>query len=474
MALTKTLLLVDDEIDFAKGLARLITAGFPEFTVLTAHSGDEALELLETHAVAVMLLDLNMPGMHGMDALTAARALSPATSVIVLTAHGTLETAVMAVKRGAWDFLTKPIRREDLVRAVAKALEHNALREENQRLKQVMAKSSLTRSLTGDSPSMRSLRESIAAVAPSSYTVLVRGESGTGKELVAEAIHSLSGRQGNPLVKVNCPAIPEALLESELFGHAKGAFTGASGAHRGMFVQAAGGTLFLDEVGDVPLSVQTKLLRALQDGEVRPVGSNRAMRFDTRIIAATNQNLEAKIQRGTFREDLFYRLNVLTIHAPALRERREDIPMLAAHFLSRSCAEMGIPCKTLSPSAMGFLAGMDWPGNARELQNFIRRLAVFSTVPVLDLHDVKALQTPGMAYSPEEDGREKDVRPYKNAKTELVDTFTRTYVISLLTRTNGNISEAARLSGLERVSLQKMLRRLGVAGTDFRNKSSRM
>ena len=468
MTFTKTVLIVDDEVDFANGLARLVSSGFPDLTIHTAHSGDAALEVLDSFSISAMLLDLNMPGMHGLDIIAEVRKKSPATSIIVLTAHGTVETAVSAIKEGAWDFLTKPVRRDDLLRALAKSLEHNVLLGENQRLKQIVAESGVERTLIGGSLQLRALRESIAAVASSTYTVLIRGESGTGKELVVEAIHSLSSRQGGPLVKVNCPAIPESLLESELFGYDKGAFTGASSSHKGMFVQASGGTLFLDEVGDISPSVQTKLLRALQDGEIRPLGSNRAMRFDTRIIAATNQNLEAKILQGTFREDLFYRINVLSIDVPSLRERKEDIPVLAAHFLSQSCTEMGIQGKTLSPTALGALSLMDWPGNVRELQSFIRRAAVFSSGPVLDIHDFNLPQTIGDTALEENKKECEGIISYKDAKNSLLDTFTRTYMTDLLTRTKGNISEAARISGLERVSLQKILRRMGMAGTDFR------
>lgn len=463
MTYAKTLLIVDDEVDFAKGLARLAASGYPELIVRIAHSGNEALAILETASVSLMLLDLNMPGMHGLDVIGEVRKKNASVSIIVLTAYGTVETAVSAIKQGAWDFLTKPVRREDLLHALAKALEHSALLDENLRLKQIMAESGLKRTLIGDSARMRELRGRITTMAPSAYTVLIQGESGTGKELVAEAIHSLSGRQG-PLIKVNCPAIPAPLLESELFGHAKGAFTGAISAYRGLFAQATGGTLFLDEVGDIPPDVQTKLLRALQDGEVRPVGSGRPVRFDTRIIAATNQDLEVGIREGSFREDLFYRLNVLTVHAPPLRERREDIPLLAAHFVHQACAEVGTPPKTLSPTAVGALAAMDWPGNARELQNTLRRAVVFTNAPILSEHDLNLPHSaPSRAHH-----RPEIVTPYKEAKSILVDSFTRSYLADILTRTGGNVSEAARLSGLERVSLQKILRRLGLTGADFR------
>ena len=468
MSLSKTLLIVDDEADFANGLARLAAADFSGLTALTAYSGVEALDILEASPVEAMILDLNMPGMHGLEVIAEARKKSPTTSIVVLTAYGTVEIAVQAIKQGAWDFLTKPVRREELLRTLTKALEHSSVLGENQRLKRLMAQTGLKSTLIGDSPAMNALRNSITAISSSAYTVLIRGESGTGKELVAEAIHSLSDRREAPLVKVNCPAIPESLLESELFGHAKGAFTGAVSTHKGMFVQAAGGTLFLDEVGDIPLSVQTKLLRALQDGEVRPVGSNRATRVDIRIIAATNQNLEAKIREGTFREDFFYRLNVLSLRTPALRERKEDIPLLAAYFLLTTCAEMSIAGKSLTADAMVALTNQDWPGNIRELQSFIRRAAVFSNASQVSLYDLGLPHNAGIQPPAAPEEGQAGVRRYKDAKNDIVNSFTRAYMMNLLTQTGGNISEAARISGLERVSMQKILRRLGITGADYR------
>lgn len=464
------ILIVDDEVDFAKGIARLIASGRPGVQTAIAHNGAEALELLEQAPVAVMLLDLNMPGLGGMDLLPVIREKYPDTTTIVFTAYGTVETAVSAVKQGAWDFLTKPVRREYLLHSLDMALEHSRLRGENQRLKQLMVQSGLERDLIGDSPAMRRLKDSIAAVAASSYTVLIRGESGTGKELVAEGIHRLSGRNELPFIRVNCPAIPEPLLESELFGHVKGAFTGAVAAHKGLFLQAAGGTLFLDEIGDIPLSVQTKLLRALQDGEVRPLGAARDAHIDTRIIAATNQDLEQKIKQGGFREDLFYRLNVLSIETPPLRERKSDIPLLSAYFLAQSCAEMHVPTKRFSPEAMAVISQQSWPGNVRELHNFIRRVAVFSSGETIQLADIR-LAGPGQPAAKEtekEDADQEHIKPYKEVKNNLVESFAHNYMRDLLRKTGGNISEAARLSGLERVSLQKILRRLGLSGADFR------
>ena len=458
------ILIVDDEVDFAKGIARQITAAFPECSVELAHSGQAGLAALETFAPHVMLLDLRLPGMDGHEVLHQVKARHPDVSVVILTGHGTVATAVSALRSGAWDFLTKPVRGEDLIRSLSKAFERSRLLGENQRLTRLMSRSGLHQALIGESASMLRLKESLRAVAAASYTVLVRGESGTGKELVAESVHTFSDRAGKPLVRVNCPAIPEHLLESELFGHVKGAFTGAVNTRKGLFLEASGGVLFLDEIGDISLGVQTKLLRVLQDGEVRPVGASQSFHTDTRVIAVTNQNLEAKIKEGTFREDLYYRLNVLCLRTPSLRERRDDIPLLATHFLQKTCAETRMEEKRFSPELLAALCRMEWPGNVRELQNTVRRMAVFCPGPVLEKDHLVFGSEDGALPGQEV----MEFLPYKEAKSKLVDTFTREYVQELLERSGGNVSEAARISGLERVSLQKILRRLGVEPGGFR------
>ncbi len=466
MKRAERIVIVDDEVDFAKGLARLVASSVPEPEISLCFCGREALEALEAPEAApaaVMLLDLNMPGMHGMEVLEKALKMEPNLSIIVLTAYASVENAVTALQNGACDFLTKPVRREDLIRSLLKGLERNRLLTENRRLHALMDREQSGRMIIGDSAVLRRLRDKLCAVAASSYTVLIRGESGTGKEAAAATIHRLSKRNGQPFVTVNCPAIPESLLESELFGHARGAFTGAVSAHKGLFAQAAGGTLVLDEIGDIPPGIQTKLLRVLQEGEVRPVGSNKSMRVDTRIIAVTNQDLEAKIREGSFREDLFYRLNVLSIRMPPLREHAEDIPLLAAHFLSASCAEMGTESKTLSPAAATALCGREWPGNVRELQNFIRRVTVFSGGPVVEAAHLRfGEETENLPAQTGESGT------YKEAKAALLDAFTRRYTADILRRTGGNISESARISGIERVSLQKIMRRLGMDAEQFK------
>ncbi|WP_243358738.1 sigma-54-dependent transcriptional regulator [Fundidesulfovibrio terrae] len=465
MTRPETILLVDDQPDFAKGLARLIGSRHPGLTIIQANDGESALSLLEEKSPGLVFTDLRMPGMNGQELLERARAVNPQLTVVMLSAHGDVGSAVAALKAGAYDFITKPVEPEDLFLALDKALERMRLLSENRRLRESVAEAETWRELIGESAGVLRLKQTISAVAGSNYTVLIQGESGTGKEVVARAIHRLSGRNDGPMVSVNCPAIPEQLLESELFGHVKGAFTGAERASKGLFLAAEGGTIHLDEIGDIPMNIQTKLLRVLQESEVRAVGGSDTVKVDVRIIASTNQHLENKIKDRTFREDLFYRLNVLTIHTPALRERRDDVPLLAVHFLRRTCKEMNLPERELTPDALGYLAGREWPGNVRELLNFMRRLVVFSPGEVIDARSARLVDNgAGMTEPPA-----CVLGSYQEAKNQALEAFTRTYVDQLLGRTKGNISEAARVSGLERASLQKILKRLGIEAQDFKS-----
>ena len=462
-------LVVDDQPDFAKGLVRLLTPKLPKAALSCVLSAEAALDDLAGAPCDVMVTDLRMPGLSGLELLPRALALQPALGVVLLTAHGDIDSAVLALKAGAYDFLTKPADSDHLARVIAKGLERAELLRENRRLRAAMAACGAQAGMLGESAAMRQVKQTIAAVAASDYTVLIRGESGTGKELAARAVHALSRRAGGAFLSVNCPAIPDQILESELFGHVRGAFTGAERDRRGLFVAASGGVLVLDEIGDIPMSVQTKLLRVLQEREVRPVGSSKSIPVDVRILASTNQDLEARIADKTFREDLYYRLNVLTVRLPPLRERRDDIALLATAFLERACREMGIGDKEFSPEALAALAGRDWPGNVRELFNFVRRLTVFSPGDVISAAAVTEAD-PGMGEQPQAEGLTESASagPYLEAKAQVVDAFTRRYVERLLKQTRGNVSEAARVSGLERVSLQKILKRLGIAADTFR------
>lgn len=458
------ILVVDDETHFAKGVARLIQKGFPSHPVLVRESAAQALEALQERPCALLITDVRMPGQDGFTLLEQALTLEPALTVVMLTGFGSVETAVKALKSGAYDFLSKPVDQDVLYRTVAKALDRSALARENRRLKAAMDPDGKRPALIGESPAMRQLKAEIEAVAQNDYSVLIHGESGSGKELVARTIHRLSKRGQRTMVSLNCTAVPESIFESELFGHVKGAFTGALGARQGLFLDADGSTLHLDEIGDMPIHVQPKLLRALQEKEVRPVGGGEAIRVDARILASTNQRLEARMASGHFREDLYYRLNVLTIRVPTLRERTRDITLLALHFLQRTCAELDCPGKELTPDAQQYLVSRPWPGNVRELQNFIRRAAVFSTGQFITDAQLRLLDaqvaTPGIAQSAFD--------PYLAAKERVIDDFTRSYMLRLMERFHGNVSQAARASGLERVSLQKILKRLGVNASRFR------
>jgi len=469
------IVIVDDEQDFARGLVRLVAGHFAGVQVEAALSGKEALRLLAAGKVHLMITDLRMPEMSGMQLLTEALKLHPDLSMVVLSAYGTIETAVEAVHAGAYDFLTKPIEPEQLFRVVAKGLERSRLLEENNRLRQILSRQDAQGELVGEGPAMRKLRQTIAAVAQSDYTVLIRGESGTGKELVARLIHRLGPRSARPFLAVNCPSIPENLLESELFGYVKGAFTGADRDHQGLFAAADSGTLHLDEIGDITPAVQTKLLRCLQNGEIRPVGANDPRQVDVRVIASTNQDLETCLQQKTFREDLYYRLNVLTLTLPPLRERPEDIPLLARHFLRATCVEMGIPAKEMEAEVLQWLASCSWPGNVRELQNFVRRMTVFCSGERLDMALVRTVLAGGGRPEPDRrrsGGLKTAPAPYKEAKACVVNAFTLDYVRDLLTLTRGNVSEAARISGLSRVAVQKILARMGEHAAAFRARGS--
>ena len=468
VSVKQTILLVDDEQDFARGLQRLIVRKFPDLEVQLAHTGEAALEILNSTHVDIMLTDMLMPGMTGMELLPLALEQRPDLSMVMLTAHGTIETAVQAVKHGAYDFLTKPVEPAELFRVVAKSQERATLMNENRQLKEQVRSFSASGELIGESQAMQQLKLSIQAVAHSDYTVLVRGESGTGKEMVARMIHQLSTRIDKNFLSVNCPAIPEQLLESELFGHVKGAFTGADKDHKGLFATTDGGTLHLDEIGDISFQVQTKLLRVLQEGEVRPVGANYNEQVNVRVVASTNQELEKRIQDKAFREDLYYRLNVLTITIPPLRDRVTDIPLLTHHFLRQSCKEMGLPEKSIAPEVLTYLSTKQWQGNVRELQNYVRRLTVFCSGESVDMSVVRLVDNGTQTAVVATENGATGITQYKDAKNKVIDDFTQAYVSDLLKSTTGNISEAARVSGLSRVALQKILARLKMDAASFR------
>ena len=466
------ILIVDDEEDMLEGLRRLFNQHLPELEVTAASRARQALRLVRQVPVDTVLLDIRMPEVDGFELLEALRKEDPWITVIMMTAYGSIEIAVEAMRLGAYDFITKPFTKEPLLRAVRKGLERNRLIRENRHLRLRVADTDGFAGLVGQSPPMRRLFEKIQAIAPTDYPVLIRGESGTGKELVARAIHALSKRQQRPLVAVSCPAVPEHLLESEFFGHRRGAFTGADRDHIGLFEEAHGSSLFLDEIGDIPVALQIKLLRVLQEREIRPLGAAKTLKVEARILSSTNQDIEAKIRDRSFREDLYYRLNVVTLRTPALAEIKEDIPLLVNHFSRLACSELGLAPKRFTAGALEELMRRPWPGNVRELQNLVRRVVMFSpestirAAELLTLEGVAGSSPPVQALLGE--GTDDEIERYNQAKERLVQQFTFTYVSNLLAKTSGNVSRSAALSGLGRASLQKIMRRLGIKSDSYR------
>jgi len=385
------ILVIDDEEAIRKSLRMVLE--YEGYELIEAASGPEGLETLKREAPDAILLDIKMPGMDGMEVLQQARSRDAHTPILMISGHGDIPTAVDALRKGAYDFLEKPLESERVLAALRNAIERKRLREENLRLKhQVEA----GYRMIGEAPVLRSVREAIARAAPTSATVLITGESGTGKELIAWDIHVRSSRADKPFVKVNCAAIPEDLIESELFGHEKGSFTGATGRQQGKFVQADGGTIFLDEIGDMSARTQAKVLRVLEGGEVEPVGLAKTVRVDVRVIAATNKDLPSEIRDGRFREDLFFRLNVVPIASPPLRDRREDIPALVEHFVEAFCVDNNYSRRTFSPAAMVRLQARPWRGNIRELRNFVERVLIMAEGETIEEHDVADVEQAGV------------------------------------------------------------------------------
>ncbi len=464
-----SILVVDDNEDFLKGIIRNLKKHFAHMDILGATDGKSGLSLLHKKEIGVMLSDLKMPGMSGQELLTAGLEISPSLCVIMITGHGTVETAVKALKEGAWDFLTKPVERANLYHTVERAVEHYRVTRENRHLHAMIKRLKSHRHPEYPSRVMQQLQNKMTAIATTDYTVLVTGESGSGKEHIARTIHQLSNRNSGPCQSLNCPAIPESLLESELFGHVKGAFTGAERNREGFFMSADKGTLILDEIGDIGLPIQTKLLKFLQDKVVKPVGSSRNKTANVRIVALTNQNLEQKIQEGSFRQDLYYRLNVLSLIVPPLRQRKEDIPLLAKKFIIQTCRELNIPPMEIDPATLGYLSRQPWQGNVRELLNYVRRLVVFSNGNRIDLSLIQLIEGEDDGGFGEKSAPNNPPVSYKGAKKEALDHFSKNYLHSLFKQTRGNISETSRISGLERASIQKIVKRIGMDMTQYRN-----
>jgi two-component system, NtrC family, response regulator PilR len=381
-------LVVDDEQSMRELLAIMLRqAGY---TVSLADGGETAVETLKTESFDLVVTDLRMRKVDGLAVLKAAKEYSPRTVVLVVTAYASTETAVEAMKLGAYDYVTKPFKLDELKLTVSNALERRRLQDENQALKRQLRRERGFENFVGRSPKMLDVFETIRKTADSGSTVMITGESGTGKELVAQALHWESSRRNAPFVSVNCGAVPETLMESELFGHVKGAFTGAVASTEGLFASAAGGTLFLDEITEIPSTVQVKLLRAIQERQVRRVGDTKDIRVDVRLIAASNRDVGKAVADGALREDLFYRLNVIPIHLPPLRDRREDIPMLVAHFIKKLAREVGRPVRGATPEAVAILEQYHWPGNIRELENVVERALVLGSTEMLEVDALPA------------------------------------------------------------------------------------
>ena len=436
---TGDILLVDDDPDLLKLISlRLASVGYH---VRTADSGEAALAALAVARPGVVITDLRMPGIDGLQLFEAIHRAHPALPVIVLTAHGTIPDAVSATQRGVFGFLTKPFDSQELLQKVAAALRLAG---------GTPAESGVTSGewragIITRSPRMEDLLRQARLVADSDASVLIYGDSGTGKEVLARAIHRASSRRERPFVAVNCGAIPEPLLESELFGHARGAFSGAVQAHKGLFQAADGGTIFLDEIGDMPLALQVKLLRVLQEGEVRPVGATRPIPVDVRVISATHRDLDAQMASGQFREDLYYRLNVVSLKLPPLADRREDIPLLATYFLRRLAERYKRPVLTLAPDAMALLIAAPWPGNVRQLLNLLEQAVALATTNLIPESLVQgALREDASTLVPFEEARK---------------TFERDYLVRLLKITDGNVTQAALLAKRNRTEFYKLLQR---------------
>ncbi len=459
-------LLVDDDADMLGMLRRLVSRKC-DCLVETAASGDKAWTQLTEWRPDVIITDVKMPGLNGLELLARVRELYPEISVIVMTGYGNVELAVQSLKDGAYDFIEKPFDKERIVHSLERCLERVRLLRKNQQLQEMLAGKTTFSGFHGRSPRMQETFALIKKVADTDVTVLIRGESGTGKELAARALHSLSRRAGRPMVAVNCPALPEQILESELFGYVKGAFTGAVQDKKGLFLEADGSTLLLDEIGDLPLTLQTKLLRVLQEREIMPLGQTRSIPVDVRVVASTNQDLEGKIRQGLFREDLLYRLNVVTVLMPPLSERPEDIPLLAHEFLKKYTAEYGRDALVFAPEAEQMLLQRPWPGNVRELQNVVKRSVLLAAGPVIGPADLGGAPV-AMTRNDQAGLPSLHHLPYNVAKQDLLGRFTRDYLGEALRRSNGNVTAAAQASGLGRQAFQRLVRRFGLEGDSFR------
>lgn len=452
------ILIVDDEESVRNSLAGVMRD--EGYHVMSASSGREGIEMLHEAEPSLALLDIAMPEMDGIETLRRLREIRPEMPVIMITGHGTIETAVKTTKMGAYDFIVKPPELQHLTLVVKHGIEETRLREENESLKKSIER---RYEIVGESEKVRTLKRQIALAGPTNGWVLIHGESGTGKELVARAIHRSSKRSCGPFVEVNCAAIPQELIESELFGHEKGSFTGATGMKRGKFELADGGTIFLDEIADMSMATQAKVLRVLEGQEFQRVGGTKTLKADVRVIAASNKNLEEEIKKGNFREDLYYRLNVIPLEVPPLRQRPDDIALLVRHFLNEFSSEYGQKPKTIDDNALALFLNYQWPGNVRELRNIIERLIIMVPGPVLRAEDVpppvastKQEQHPASTAPGSRNGHNHAT--LKDARAE----FEREFITQKLREYSGNVSRTADEIGVERSNLHRKIKALGI------------
>ena len=447
-----TILVVDDEKNILSTIRTTLRSG--DYEVLATDSPHEGLDLYEKHHIDLAILDILMPGLDGLAMLEIIKRKRPDSTVIMMSGHGTISTAVQATKLGAYDFLEKPLSREKLLLTVERAIEFKRLESENIALRSQIAEKY---DMVGQSRAMKELYRQIETVGPTPGRVLIRGENGTGKELVARALHSASARSGKPFVRVNCAAIPHDLIESELFGHEKGAFTGATAMRRGKFELADRGAIFLDEIGDMHLDTQAKVLRVLQEGEIQRVGGDAIITVNVRVIAATNKDLEKEIRANRFREDLYFRLNVIPFRVPPLRDRRDDIPQLAEYFLHEFAGEYGRPPKELDDGARDALRNYNWPGNVRELKNIIERAFIICPDDIITADEPRVF-LPGATTEDSTDFSAEPGLPLR----DVLDDFERRYIVKNLEHFNYHITETAKQLQIERSHLYKKIRGLGI------------
>ena len=472
---TRKILVVDDEESIRWALSKALER--EGYRIVLAADGAEGLKRATEPSIDLVLMDIKMPGSDGLETLTKIKEVRPELPVIIMTAFGTLQAAVQAMKRGAYDYITKPFDFGELSILVRRAFEIRDLTEQVARMEAVRERPFDFGGVVGLCPAMQQIFKLVGKMAASDLTVLIKGESGTGKELLAKAIHYNSRRLARPFVAVNCAAIPRDLLESELFGHEKGAFTGASALRRGKFELAEGGTLFLDEIGDMDLGLQAKILRALQERQFERVGGERLLSADVRVIAATNQDLETAVTQKSFREDLYYRLNVVAINLPPLRERTEDVPLLVNHFLHLYAEEQGQEPKTVSPEALELMFAYSWPGNIRELENAVKRACVLAATSLILPEHLPAALARMEAVGPSSGGSSFERMLYQGIAAELrrlkeekdgqiyphfLAAVERPLLLHILDRTGGNQLRAAELLGINRNTLRKKLRELGI------------